>query len=134
MVPKGNRSTSADKSQSRHGGRVVLSLDVEPHVRESLRQRAAGVGVSMAEFVSNALAEPERSYATDAAELAQPLAQISYHLAQLTQALGRGDLAAATADLEAAKRILTTAMMPLRRKHAEQVRANDPRRSGGWTG
>ena len=52
MVPKGKRGS---KTQ-RHGGRVVLSLDVEPRVRDAFRERAAAAGVSMAEYLSNALA------------------------------------------------------------------------------
>jgi hypothetical protein len=88
----------------------------------------------MAEFLSNALAEPQRSYVTDAVEIAQPLAQVSYRLAQVIQALERGDLALAKGEVEAARRIVAEAMIPLRRKHAEEVRANEPRRGGGWTG
>lgn len=134
MVPKGKSDRSSDSVHSRHGGRVVLSLDVESRVRDSLRDRAAAAGVSMAEFLSNALAEPERSYVTDAVEIARPLAQVSYRLAQVIQALERGDLALAKGDVEAARRIVAEAMIPLRRKHAEEVRANEPRRGGGWTG
>jgi predicted nicotinamide N-methyase len=134
MVPKGNNDKSPEVSSARHGGRVVLSLDVEPHIRDSLRQRAAAAGVSMAEYLANALAEPERSYITNAVDIAQPLTRISYHLAQVVDALACSDLAAAKANLETAKRIVAEAMMPLRRRHAEEVRANEPRRGGGWAG
>ena len=134
MVPKGKSDRSSDSVHSRHGGRVVLSLDVESRVRDSLRDRAAAAGVSMAEYLSNALAEPERSYATTAVEIVQPLAQVSYRLAQAIEALASGNVASATDDIETAKRIVAEAMIPLRRKHSEEVRANEPRRGGGWAG
>lgn len=133
MVPKGNDGRP-DNPSSRHGGRVVLSLDVERHVRDSLRDRAAAAGVSMAEYLSNALAEPDRPYATSAAATAQPLAQISYRLAQVTQALDRGDVRAARADVDATKGIVAEALVALRKAHADEARVNDSRRSGGWTG
>jgi len=134
MVPKGKSDRSSDSVHSRHGGRVVLSLDVESRVRDSLRDRAAAAGVSMAEYLSNALAEPERSYATTAVEIVQPLAQVSYRLAQAIEALESGNVASATDDIETAKRIVAEAMIPPRRKHAEEVRANERRRGGGWAG
>ena len=134
MVPKGRPDKDSYAVPSRHGGRVVLSLDVDPRVRDALRDRAASAGVSMAEYLSNALAEPERSYATTAVEIVQPLAQVSYRLAQAIEALESGNVAAAKHDIETAKRIVAEAMIPLRRKHAEEVRANEPRRGGGWAG
>ena len=36
--------------------------------------------------------------------------------------------------IETAKRTVAEAMIPLRRKHAEEVRANEPRRGRGWAG
>ncbi|HEY1656013.1 MAG TPA: hypothetical protein VGF86_12965 [Candidatus Tumulicola sp.] len=105
----------------------MLSLDVEPHVRDALRERAASAGVSMAEYLSNALAEPERDYATGPLEIAQPLTQISYRIAQAAQALARNDAAAVAEELAVARRIVAEAMAPLRRRHAEEARANDPR-------
>jgi hypothetical protein len=132
MVPKGNEETYAVQRSARHGGRVVLSLDVEAHVRDALRDRAATAGVSMAEYLGNAFAEPERAYNTTAVEIAQPLAQMSYLLAQAGQALERGDVGSAKNDIAAAKCIVAEAMIPLQRRHSADVRAADSRRGGGW--
>lgn len=129
MVPKGKRG-----AKPRHGDRVVLSLDVEPHVREALRARAAASGVSMAEYLSNALAEPERLYGTAAAEVAQPLAIISYHLSRALAALNTGDADAARSELQISLRHVAEALRPLERSHAEEIRSVDRRRAGGWTG
>ena len=134
MVPKGRPDKDSDIVHTRHGGRVVLSLDVDPRVRDALRDRAAAAGVSMAEYLSNALAEPERSYATTAVDIVQPLAQVAYRLGQAIESLEIGNVASAKDDIEMAKRIVAEAMIPLRRKHAEEVRANEPRRGGGWAG
>jgi hypothetical protein len=130
MVPKGKRES---KTQ-RHGGRVVLSLDVEPRVREALRERAASAGVSMAEYVSVALARPNRAFATTSAEIAQPLAQLSYRIACAQRAAADGDHQAVAAELEFARRIAAEAMRPLAAPHAEEVRSGDRRRAGGWSG
>jgi len=130
MVPKGKRGL---KTQ-RHGGRVVLSLDVEPSVRDALRERAALSGVSMAEYVSNALARPTPTFATTSAEIAQPLAILSYRIARAQRAENDGDLATATGELEDAKRVVAEAMHSLSQSHAEEVRSRDRRRGGGWNG
>ena len=135
MVPKGKTGSQKRRGcGTRHGGRVVLSLDVEARVRDALRERAALAGVSMAEYIGNAVAQPERSYATAAAEIAQPLAQVSYRIAQATDALTRGDVGVATSELDAARRLASDALIPLRRQHDEEVRTNDRRRGGGWSG
>ena len=134
MVSKDKRSTKPEGTRARHGGRVVLSLDVEPRVRDALRNRATAAGVSMAEYIANAVARPERSYATRAVEIAQPLTQISYRLAQATRAMESGDVALASDELAAAKRIAADALISLQRRHVQEVRSNDPRRGGGWTG
>lgn len=130
MVPKGKRESKAQ----RHGGRVVLSLDVEPHVRDALRERAMLAGVSMAEYVSVALAQPSRSFATASTEIAQPLAQLSYRISRAQQAVAAGDHSAAAAELEFARRIVAEAMRPLATPHAEEVRSGDRRHAGGWSG
>lgn len=129
MVPKGKRG-----AKPRHGDRVVLSLDVEPHVREALRERAAASGVSMTEYLSNALAEPERLYGTVAAEVAQPLAFVSYHLSGALAALNTGDAETARVALQVVVRHAAEALRPLARSHAEEIRSVDRRRAGGWTG
>jgi len=135
MVPKGKTGSQKRRgSGNRHGGRVVLSLDVEARVRDALRERAALAGVSMAEFIGNAIAQPERSYATPAAEIAQPLAQVSYRIAQTADAIRRGDVGAAISELDAARRLVSDALIPLRRQHDEEVRTDDRRRGGGWSG
>ncbi len=134
MVSKDKELGKSERARARHGGRVVLSLDVEPKVRDALRARAAAADVSMAEYLANALARPERSYATAAVEIAQPLAQISYHLAQATRALDRGEAEPAKVEVDAARRIAAEAMLHLSRHHAKEVRSNDGRRGGGWTG
>jgi len=135
MVPKGSTFSSTQKrGGGRHGGRVVLSLDVEAHVRDALRERASAAGVSMAEYLGNALAEPERSYSTAAVEIAQPLTQLSYLLAQISQALDRGDVGAAITDVHAAGRIVADALVPLRHRHEQEVRENERRPGGGWMG
>ncbi len=135
MVPLGKTSSKKRGSiGNRHGGRVVLSLDVEARVRDELRERALLAGVSMAEYLGNALAQPERPYATAAAEIAQPLAQVSYRVAQAADALKRGDISAAMSELDATRRIVAEALIPLRRRHDEEIRANDRRRGGGWSG
>jgi hypothetical protein len=135
MVPKGKTSTKGrNGGGKRHGGRVVLSLDVEAHVRDALRKRAALSGVSMAEYLCNAIAQPERSYATVTTEIAQPLVQVSYRIAQAADALKRGDVGAATSELHAAKQIVSSALVPLRRGHDDEVRASERRRGGGWNG
>lgn len=130
MVPKGKREP---KSQ-RHGGRVVLSLDVEPHVRDALRERAALAGVSMAEYVSVALAQPERAFATTSVKMAEPLAQLSYRISRAQQAAAAGDHPAMAVELQLARRIAAEAMRPLAAPHAEEVRSGDKRRAGGWSG
>ncbi len=130
MVPKGKRES---KTQ-RHGGRVVLSLDVEPRVRDALRECAAAAGVSMAEYVSVALAQPNRAFATTSAEIAQPLAQLSYHISRAQRAAAAGDHQAAAAELEFARRIAAEAMRPLAAPHAQEARSGDRRRAGGWSG
>jgi hypothetical protein len=130
MVPKGKRGS---KTQ-RHGGRVVLSLDVEPRVRDALRERAALAGVSMAEYVSVALAQPERAFATTSAQIAQPIAQLSYRVSRAQQAAAVGDHSAVAAELELARRFAAEAMRPLAAPHAEEVRSGDRRRAGGWSG
>ena len=130
MVPKGKRGS---KTQ-RHGGRVVLSLDVEPRVRDALRERAAAAGVSMAEYLSNALAEPERLYATTAAEIAQPLTIASYRLRQVLAALEGHDPDRVRSELQAAVHVIAAALKPLERSHADEIRSIDRRRAGGWTG
>jgi hypothetical protein len=130
MVPKGKQG---QKTQ-RHGGRVVLSLDVEPRVRDALRERAALAGVSMGESVSVALAQPERAFATTSAQIAQPIAQLSYRISRAQQEAAAGDHLAVAAELESAKRIAAEAMRPLADPHAEEVRSGDRRRTGGWSG
>ena len=129
MVPKGKRSGT-----TRHGGRVVLSLDVEPKVRELLRERAASAGVSMAEYVSVALAQPNRAFATTSAEMVQPVAQLSYRITRAQQAVATGDHSALAEELEFARRIAAEAMRPSAALHAEEVRSGDRRRAGGWSG
>lgn len=130
MVPKGKLGS---KTQ-RHGGRVVLSLDVEPRARDALRERAALVGVSMAEYVSVALAQPDRVFGTISAEMAQPLAQLSYRIVCAQRAAAAGDHQTVAAELEFARRIAAEAMRPLAAPHAEEVRSGDRRRAGGWGG
>ncbi len=128
---------SKDKLRSRkrrHGDRVVLSLDVQPRVRDSLRERAAQSGVSMAEYLSNALARPERSYATASAEIAQPLTILSYRIARAQDALRAHDVAALSRELYEAQRDVAKALRPLVTPHAEEVRQRDRRRAGGWSG
>ncbi len=130
MVPKGKRSSKS----KRHGGRVVLSLDVEEHVREALRERAAASGVSMAEYLANALAIPDRLYATASAEQAQALARISYETARACAAVVSADYETISSALETMRRIIADALHPLARSHAEEVRSVDRRRAGGWSG
>jgi len=129
MVPKGKRLNT-----KRHGGRVVLSLDVEPHVRDALRERAAVAGVSMAEYLSNALARPARSFATASAEIAAPLTMLSYRIVRAREALRAGDAAALSRELDDAQRDVAEALRPLASPHAEEVRQHDRRRTGGWSG
>jgi hypothetical protein len=129
MVPKGKCLAT-----TRHGGRVVLSLDVEAKVRELLRERAAAAGVSMAEYVSVALAQQDRVFATASVEIAQPLVQLSYRISRAQQATAAGDPSAVAAELELAQRIAAEAMRPLAAPHAEEVRSGDRRRAGGWSG
>lgn len=129
MVPKGKLEKT-----KRHGGRVVLSLDVEPRVRGAVRERAALAGVSMAEYVSNAVAGPERSFATASADIVQPLTVLSYRIARAQEALLAGDGAAVSRELKDAQRELAEALRPLAELHAEEVREHDRRHGGGWTG
>jgi len=130
MVPKGIRVSSTQ----RHGGRVVLSLDVKPRVRDALRERAAAAGVSMAEYVSVALAQPDRVFATASVEMAQPLAQLSYRISRAQEAAAAGDHSTVAAELELAQRIAAKAMRPLVAPHADEARSGDRRRAGGWSG
>jgi len=129
MVPKGKRVNT-----KRHGGRVVLSLDVEPRVRDAIRERAALAGVSMAEYVSNAIARPARSFATAAAEIAVPLTMLSYRIARAREALRTGNAGALSRELDDAQRDVVEALLPLAGPHAEEVRQRDRRRTGGWSG
>lgn len=130
MVPKGKLGS---KTQ-RHGGRVVLSLDVEPHVREALRERAEAAGVSMAEYFRNAIAEPERLYATNPAQIARPLAIVSYHVSRALIAVEGNDLSYALDELRVARGAIAGALRPLERAHAEEIQSLDRRRAGGWKG
>lgn len=130
MVPKGKRGS---KTQ-RHGGRVVLSLDVEPRVCDALRERAALAGVSMAEYVSVAIARPERPFATESAEIAQPLTALSYRIARSQAALSAGETDSLARELSDAQRIIAEALRPLNASHVEEVRERDRRRAGGWSG
>jgi len=134
MVSKDIRSTTPENTGTRHGGRVVLSLDVEPHVRDALRDRAAAAGVSMAEYLANALAQPERSYLTSAVDVAQPFAQISYYLAQAAQKLRSSNPNAAAVEIDLARRIVGEAMIAQRRQHSAEYSAQNTRRLGGWNG
>ncbi len=118
----------------RHGGRVVLSLDVEPRVRDAIRERASLIGVSMAEYITNAVAIPERSFMTAAAEIAQPLTVLSYKISRARELLRSGDSLALGLELEDALRIVAEALLPLAAPHAEEVRRLDRRRAGGWRG
>lgn len=114
------------KKTNRHGGRVVLSLDVEPSAREALRQKAAQSGVSMAEYFTNAIAEPEkRTFCTAAAEIGGPLVRVSYLQIQARAALTRGDIPAALSALDAAQRCIADALIPLARRHDVEVRENE---------
>ena len=131
MVPKGKRSSTYG---SRHGGRVVLSLDVEPRVRDALRERAAASGVSMAEYLANALAEPDRLFATPSASSAQALAQLSYEAERAREATVAADYAALISALDKMRSIIVEALRPLSRSHREEVHALDRRRAGGWSG
>lgn len=134
MVSKDSASKKPRHTDARHGGRVVLSLDVEPKTRDALRERAATAGVSMAEYLANALALPKRQYVTEAVEIAQPLANVSYRLAQVELAIREGDTATALDEIAATKRVIAEALAPLQRQHVDEVRRTDRRRSGGWTG
>ena len=131
MVPKGKRIA---KHTSRHGGRVVLSLDVEPRVRDALRERAAASGVSMAEYLANALAMPERLHATASAKQAEILAVVSYHVARAQDAASKPGIAAVTSELQAVQKVIAQALRPLARSHADELRSTDRRRAGGWSG
>lgn len=131
MVPKGKRIT---KPTSRHGGRVVLSLDVEPYVRDALRERAAANGVSMTEYVTNALANPDRMFATPSAAHAQVLTRISYEIARAREALDSADNETLVAALQSVRKSIADALRPLARSHDEEVRSLDRRCAGGWTG
>lgn len=130
MVPKGKRGS---KTQ-RHGGRVVLSLDVERSVRDALRERASHAGVSMAEFLRNAIAEPEKLYMTNAAQIARPMTAISYHVNRALAALADGAVGEAMSQLEAARRAMAEFLRPLERAHSDEIHERDRRRAGGWTG
>lgn len=129
-----NDKIKSNKPQKRHGGRVVLSLDVEVHVRDALRERAAASGVSMAEYLANALAIPGRLYATESAVQAQVLARIAYEVARAHTAVASCDTESGLSALEAMRRIIADALGPLARSHAEEVHSLDRRRAGGWTG
>ena len=129
MVPKGKHVNT-----KRHGGRVVLSLDVEPRVRDAIRERAALAGVSMAEYISNAVARPARSFATAAAEIAAPLTMLSYRIARAREALRTGDAATLSRELDDARRDVAEALRPLARPHAEEIRQRDRGRTEGWSG
>jgi len=131
MVPKGKRNAMRT---SRHGGRVVLSLDVEPQVRDALRERAATSGVSMAEYLTNALALPDLLHATESAAQAQVLARISYEIARAREAISSADDAALVSALETVRTVIAEALRPLARSHSEEVRSLDRRRAGGWVG
>ena len=131
MVPKGKRSSTYG---SRHGGRVVLSLDVEPHVRDALRERAAASGVSMAEYLANALAEPDRLFATPSASSAQVLAQLSYEIARAREGAVAAENAGLVLALDKMRSVIVDALRPLSQFHREEVHALDRRRAGGWSG
>ncbi len=126
MGPKGNSVKT-----NRHGGRVVLSLDVEPRVRDAIRERAALSGVSMAEYISNAVARPERSFATAAAEIAQPMTMLSYRIARAQEALRNSDATALSRELSDAQRDVAESLLPLAVPHAEEVAQRNRRRVGG---
>lgn len=124
---------AGDTRKRRHGGRVVLSLDVEPEVRDALRERAAAAGVSMAEYLAAAVAQPARTYDTSAVEMAQPLTQVSYRIAASLDALRAGDVDRVRELLTEARAVVATALRPLAQQHDREVRERDPRRAGGWS-
>jgi hypothetical protein len=118
----------------RHGDRVVLSLDVEPHVRNAIRDRASQAGVSMAAYLTNALALPERSFDTAAAEIAQPLAILSYRIARAQSAFRANDAAALIRELDGAQRVVAEALRSLARDHSDEEAQRNRCRAGGWSG
>jgi hypothetical protein len=128
MAPKGGTMKRKQPKTTRHGGRVVLSLDVEPSARDALREKAAAAGVSMAEYFTNAIAQPEQcTFRTDAAEIGRPLIRVSDHQRRALEMLKRGDVDAAVAELEAMRAVIHDALTPLARRHQEEVRANERR-------
>ena len=131
MVPKGKRSATLG---NRHGGRVALSLDVESEVRDALRERAAASGVSMAEYVANAIATPVRLFATPSAAQAEILVRLSYEIARARIAIASRDNKALAASLESARVILADALRPLSQSHGDEIHSLDRRRAGGWSG
>lgn len=132
-VANARSSTNGKRAgRPRHGGRVTLSLTVPLEVRDALHARARRFGVSLAEYVANALAEPERAYDTPALRKAIPLHTVSLHLALMRRALQRDDFEALGANLADAHRVVAETLRPLRRSHVAEVRATDPRKAGGW--
>jgi hypothetical protein len=119
---------------SRHGGRVSLSVAVPPEVRNALRDRANALGVSLAEYITNAFAQPQRLYDTAALKQAKPLTDIDYRLRQLVAALHRGDISGARSFADEIAQIVQTAVTPLARQHRTEISADDDRIAGGWHG
>lgn len=119
---------------SRSGGRVMLSVAILPEVRQALHARAAAAGVSIAEYVANAIAEPGRIFATEPAAIAKPLSDLSYRLSQIKHATDRNDSDALHLHLNASIEIVSKALLPLGREHMESVHERDERLAGGWHG
>lgn len=88
----------------------------------------------MAEFLRNAIAEPEKLYMTNAAQIARPMTAISYHVNRALAALADGAVGEAMSQLEAARRAMAEFLRPLERAHSDEIHERDRRRAGGWTG
>lgn len=125
MGPKGHDENAKQRKRSHHGKRVVLSLDLEPHVRDALRERAAAAGVSMTEYVTNAIVKPERVYATSVAQFARPLVAVSYGLARLRHAVNATNDVDLIVRMNEVQRTITDLLRPLARRHDAEVQQNE---------
>jgi len=117
----------------RHGGRVVLSLDVESDVRDALRSRAKHAGVSMAEYVASMLIEGPAPHRQGIARIAQPLAAVSYRLEQMADARRQDDINALDREVGEACAIVADALRSLKSDHDAEVGRFDRERNE-WEG
>jgi len=113
---------------------VVLALDVEPEVRESLRNRARSLGVSLTEYMRALAAGNAAPHHVSLARIAQPLAAVAYRLSLIAEARAHGDHDALDKEIMAARTIVVDSLAVLAKEHASEGRRVERNRPNPWEG